>query len=131
MVASAVRFPPGARSVVGHRPAGRGRTAAAPRTRPGAGPRPEVSLFRPIVARAWRRAQNLAETLEARGFDPTAPRRSRHPLRLGWGEGTLVLLASGIAFAALGARLVFVLYATDVVYFPELRSVYGFVRDWL
>jgi hypothetical protein len=42
-----------------------------------------------------------------------------------------VLLASGIAFAALGARLVFVLYATDVVYFPELRSVYGFVRDWL
>jgi hypothetical protein len=28
-----------------------------------------------------------------------------------------------------GARLVFVLYATDVAYFPELRSVYGFVRD--
>lgn len=91
----------------------------------------ELSLIRPIVARAWRRAQNLAETLEARGFDPTAPRRSRHPLVLGWGEATLVALASIVVATVVACRFLFVLYATDVAYFPELRSVYGFVRDWL
>lgn len=132
MVASAIRFLPElglSLTIVRRARAHRGRPAY--RRAPWRWLLVEVSLFRPIVARAWRRAQNLAETLEARGFDPTARRRSRHPLRLGWGEATLVLVASAIGFAAVGARLVFVMYATDVAYFPELRGVYGFVRDWL
>jgi energy-coupling factor transport system permease protein len=132
MVASAIRFLPElglSLAIV--------RRARAHRGRPTYARAPwhwllvEVSLFRPIVARAWRRAQNLAETLEARGFDPVGARRSRHPLRLRWPEVAIVVVASGITAAAVASRLVFVLYATDVAYFPELRSVYGFVRDWL
>jgi energy-coupling factor transporter transmembrane protein EcfT len=132
MVASAIRFLPElglSLAIVRRARAHRGRPAYA--RAPWRWLLVEVSLFRPIVARAWRRAQNLAETLETRGFDPTASRRSRNPLRLGWGEALLVLVASAVTAAAVTARLLFVLYATDVAYFPELRRVYGFVRDWL
>jgi energy-coupling factor transporter transmembrane protein EcfT len=132
MVASAIRFLPElgqALVTVRRARAHRGRPAYA--RAPWRWMLVEISLVRPVVARAWRRAQNLAETLEARGFDPTAPRRSRHPLVLGWGESTVVALASVAVAALVCCRILFALYAADVVYFPELRGVYGFVRDWM
>jgi energy-coupling factor transport system permease protein len=132
MVASAIRFLPelGLALVTVRR-------ARAHRARPAYARSPwrwllvEISLVRPVVARAWRRAQNLAETLEARGFDPTAPRRSRRPLAIGWGEGALVAFASVVVAVLVACRVLFALYAADVAYFPQLRGVYGFVRDWL
>jgi energy-coupling factor transporter transmembrane protein EcfT len=91
----------------------------------------EVSLLQPVLARAWRRAHRVAESLDARGFDPLAPRQSWRPLALGpldavLGGGALVLAAAVVA-----ARGLWWAYAADAVYVPALRPLYAAVRDWL
>ena len=91
----------------------------------------ELALLRPVVARAWRRAHNLAESLDARGFDPTAPRTERRPLRLrprDWAALTGAALLCGPAGAG---RLLYLLYTSETWYHPALRPLYGFVRAWL
>jgi energy-coupling factor transport system permease protein len=91
----------------------------------------EVSMLRPTVAEALRRARALAETLDARGFDATAPRGVGRPLRLaGWERGLLAVVGAAV-LATVGARILFLLYAAELLYLPALRPLYGFVRAWL
>jgi energy-coupling factor transport system permease protein len=91
----------------------------------------EISLMRPIVARALRRAWSMAESLDARGFDPTAARAVMRPLRMKLWEKWLLLSLSSITLSALAARILFALYAADSLYIPRLRGLYGLVREWL
>ena len=91
----------------------------------------ELSLLRPVVARAWRRAHSLAESLDARGFDPLAPRAVRRPLRMGGLDWLLLGLAGSLTLGLAGARLVYALYTADLLYLPALRGVYALVRSWL
>lgn len=91
----------------------------------------EVSLLRPVVARSLRRAWNLAESLDARGFDPVAPRTRRRPLQmrpLDWG---VVGLALSVAVTAASLRIVYILYTSETWFHPALRGVVGFVRNWM
>ena len=88
-------------------------------------------MLRPTVAEALRRARALAETLDARGFDSAAPRGIRRPLRLRpWERGLLAALAALVG-SVVSMRLLFVLYASELLYVPEWRALYGFVRAWL
>lgn len=88
-------------------------------------------MLRPTVAEALRRARALAETLDARGFDATAPRGVGRPLRLaGWERGLLAVVGAAV-LATVGARILFLLYAAELLYLPALRPLYGFVRAWL
>ncbi len=91
----------------------------------------EVAMLRPVVAHALRRARALAESLDARGFDPEAPRSALRPLHMPRRE----LLLLGAAFAATGAaaagRLALLLYASDTLYVPAWRPLYAWVRAWL
>ncbi len=91
----------------------------------------EISLMRPIVARALRRAWSVAESLDARGFDPTAARAVMRPLRMKQWEKWLLMGAFSITLTALSARVLFELYAADSLYVPALRGLYGAVRGWL
>ena len=91
----------------------------------------EVAMLRPVIARSLRRARALAESLDARGFDPVAPRAVRRPLVMRSWELVLLAAAGGITLAATAARLLFAAYTSELVYFPGLRSLYGFVRAWL
>ncbi len=91
----------------------------------------EVSLLRPLVARAIRRAWCLGESLDSRGFDPVAPRAVRNPLAFAAFEPPLIAMVFGLTFCALGMRLMYLLYTWDSVYIPALRPVYAFVRGWL
>lgn len=91
----------------------------------------EVSLLRPVVARAWRRAHSLAESLDARGFDPLSPRAVRRPLRLGRLDLVVLVTALTLTLAVTGPRLLYLLYTSDTLYLPVLRPLYGFVRAWL
>ena len=91
----------------------------------------EVSLLRPVVARAWRRAQNLAESLDARGFDPVAPRAVRKPLVMGAVDVGALALAGAVCLALVACRLVFLLYTTETWYHPALRPLIAFTRAWL
>ncbi len=91
----------------------------------------EVSLLRPLVARAIRRAWCLGESLDARGFDPTAPRAVRKPLRFGRLEPTLIVLVCVVTMTSVAMRLMYLLYTWDSVYVPALRPMYAFVRTWM
>lgn len=91
----------------------------------------ELSLLRPVVARSWRRAHNLAESLDARGFDPLAPRTERRPLRMGGVDWAALFGALALTLPALAGRLLYLLYTSETWYHPALRPVYGFVRAWL
>jgi energy-coupling factor transporter ATP-binding protein EcfA2/energy-coupling factor transporter transmembrane protein EcfT len=91
----------------------------------------EISLLRPVVARALRRARTLGESLDVRGFEPGAPRRVRRPLRMRPWEPPLLLLLAGVVVAAVAARLLYVAYVSEFVWFPGLRELYGFVRGWM
>lgn len=91
----------------------------------------EVALLRPVVARSLRRATTLARALDARGFDPAVPLRTRTRLRMKAWEPVLLLFAVGLTLGTVAARLAWALYVTDVLYVPAWRPLYGFVRAWL
>jgi energy-coupling factor transport system permease protein len=113
------------------RAARRRRGRPAWRRSPVAWLRLEVSLLRPLAARAIRRARTLAESLETRGFHPTAPRAVREPLRLRLGEAFLLGVIVLLTVATVSARLLWAAYAAELWYAPALRPLYGFVRAWL
>jgi len=99
--------------------------------RPLAWLRQEVALLLPVVARSLRRAHALAETLDARGFDPVAPRTHSVALRFARWEPPLLALVGATVLAIAASRLLFALYVAEVWYHPGWRDFYGFVRDWL
>ena len=91
----------------------------------------EVHLLRPVVARALRRARALAESLDARGYDPQAGRTSRQGDT--WSQLDTWLLTFATLFVAfiLKARSAYMLYTLDISYHPALGPIYGLVRHWL
>ena len=91
----------------------------------------ELRLLTPLLARALRRARALAESLDARGFDATAPRAVRRPLRARAVDFVLVGLGGLVALGAGVPRLLYVLYTSDTWYHPALRPLYAAVRAWL
>lgn len=132
LAATALRaVPETARAMVEVRQARARRGRPAWRRSPWAWVQLEVSMMRPTVAEALRRARALAETLDSRGFDSEAPRGVRRPLAFRpWERGLLVGLGAAVS-AVVSLRLLFILYASELLYVPELRALYGFVRAWL
>ena len=112
------------------------REAAASRGRPiwARGPldwlRLELALLRPVISRALRRASALAESLEARGFDPAAL-PDPEPMPPGRWDRPALLLAGGTVAALWAARALYLLYTAELLYLPALRPVYALVRVWL
>ena len=90
----------------------------------------EMRLLAPVAARAVRRARTLAESLEARGFDPVRPRRLRDPLAFrAWEIAWLAALGGAVGSAGAMEGL-FRLYVAGLWSHPALRPLYGFVRAW-
>jgi energy-coupling factor transporter ATP-binding protein EcfA2/energy-coupling factor transporter transmembrane protein EcfT len=132
MTATALRFLPriGAEVLTVRRArAARGRPAW--RRSPSAWLRLELSLLRPTVARSWRRAQALAESLDTRGFDALAPRGVRRPLRMSGLDWGLIGLGLLVTLGVCWARVMMLLYTSETLYLQALRPLYGFVRDWI
>ncbi len=120
------------RTVLAVRAARRERGRPAPARSPIAWLRLEVAMLRPVVAESLRRARSLAESLDARGFDPSsAPRAVARPLRFARWELPILATALGLTTAVVGARVLFILYSSELLYVPALRPLYGFVRAWL
>ena len=91
----------------------------------------EISLLRPVVARAWRRALTLAESLDARGFDPGAARIMRRPLKMNALDWVALGILGSTTAALATVRILHLLYVAEVIWWPSLRPVYAFVRVWL
>jgi energy-coupling factor transport system permease protein len=60
-----------------------------------------VPIFVPIFVAAFRRAEELATAMEARGFRGARRRTRLHQLRLGWGDLVAALATLGMAAAIL------------------------------
>lgn len=89
----------------------------------------ELSVLRPVIARAIRRSATLAESLEQRGFDPVhAPIAPDRPLGP---ADRLALAAMALAVLAVaGSRLTFWAWTRGLIADPALRPWMGFVRWW-
>ena len=90
----------------------------------------EAACLAPVLARTLRRARALAESLDARGFDPVAPRAVRRPLLLRSGDAVVLTGALAASTLVLICRLLFALYTSDTWYHPVLLPVYAAVRAW-
>jgi energy-coupling factor transporter transmembrane protein EcfT len=66
--------------------------------------RDEVQLLLPILAAALRRAETLAESVTARGFDPRAPRTFYPPLVMREFEKLIIVLLLGICVLLIFAQ---------------------------
>lgn len=91
----------------------------------------EAALLRPVLARAIRRARALAESLETRGFHPTAPRAVVTPMRATLAERVGLWTLVVVSGAAVVARVLYALYGAELLYVPALRGLYAFVRAYL
>lgn len=91
----------------------------------------EAAMLAPVLARSVRRARALAESLDARGFDPVVPRRHREALRMGTGEGLGLAAVAALVALVVAARVLFALYASGTWYHPGLRPLYAWVRAHL
>lgn len=110
------------RRLRGYRPLRRGIRATV---------RVELGTFKPVVARALRRASSLAVSLTLRGFDPLVSRTSARELRLGRGEWLGLVGLLGVTIPVVLGRFLFWLYVNELFYHPGLREVYTLVRERL
>ncbi|MFT4623933.1 MAG: energy-coupling factor transport system permease protein [Myxococcota bacterium] len=113
------------------------RMARAARGRPLSGLNPwarlrtEILLLRPVVARTIRRARTLAESLDARGFDPAEPRLAIGVPRFARWEPPLIGAAIMLVVMIAGLQALTLAYLWEIAYHPSLRPLYGLVRTWL
>jgi energy-coupling factor transport system permease protein len=106
----------------GYRPLRRGLRATV---------RTEIASLRPVLLGTIRRSEEIALSVQTRGFELGAPRTALAADRWGLGHwllaGALLLVAGALATA----KVLFWLYVQQLYYAPALRPLYAFVRLWL
>jgi energy-coupling factor transport system permease protein len=132
LAVTAVRFlPDTAREMAAVRSARARRGRPVHHRTPWAWLRLEVALLRPVVARSLRRARTMAESLDARGFDPVGHRPTRTPLQFGVVDAFALGVAVAITVGVAGLRLLFLLYTAELWWSPHLRWAYAIAREWV
>ncbi len=91
----------------------------------------EVALLLPVIASTLRRAQALARSVSARGFDPAARRTFYPPLRLRRIERVALVAMGSVFLAIVSIKIVYWLNVAEQSSGAGLTSVYDFARDWL
>lgn len=66
-----------------------------------------VPILIPLFVNSFKRAEELATAMEARGYDPTAPRSHYHRLIWEWRDSWAALSTVMIALILIGLRIVF------------------------
>ena len=130
LAVTALRFVPvvgGEWWIVREARARRGRPLS--RRGPGGWVAAEVQMLRPLVVRALRRARNLAESLDSRGFDVRAVPVRSEPVA--WVDRGVITGFGLVVAGVSGAQLVYALYLWELVRYPSLAGFYGWVRVWL
>lgn len=91
----------------------------------------ETSVLRPVLAGTIRRSQEIALSIQTRGFSMSGQRTF-------WVENILTIkdkcalwVIFAVVLAVATSKGLFWLYQFEVYYSPQMRPLYGFVRAWL
>ena len=93
-----------------------------------------LNSLRPILTNNVRRATQLGEAIESRGFSPEAAAKHRTSLRalkMGWWDGALIVVLLSCLLSVICLKGLYSLYVNGVYYASWLRGVYTFVREVL
>lgn len=93
--------------------------------------RSEIGSLRPVLAGTIRRSQEIAISIQTRGFSMDGKRSSLTDTSLSIGSVCVlsgIIIISGVVLLC---KILFWLYQWEIYYLPQLRPLYGFVRSWL
>ena len=91
----------------------------------------EIVSLRPVLAGTIRRSQEIALSIQSRGFTLNGNRSSLTEHKLSVPEKCSLAGIVTLTVAMLVCKVLFMLYQYDFYYAPQLRPLYGFVRTWL
>ena len=93
-----------------------------------------LNSLRPILMNNVRRATQLGEAVESRGFSPEVAagnRTSLRALKMGRCDGSLMLLLLACLLSVICLKSLYFLYANGLYYASWLREAYTFTREML
>ena len=93
-----------------------------------------LNSLRPILMNNVRRATQLGEAVESRGFSPEVAAGNRTSLRavkMGRCDGGLTVLILGCLLCVVCLKTLYFLYANGICYASWLRGAYTFTREML
>lgn len=90
-----------------------------------------LSIARPTLAAAVRRAETVALASASRAYDPDRRRTSLRPLRMRPAERILLAAAALLTLAVVAAKTAYLLYAAGFYHSAALDPLYAFVREVL
>jgi energy-coupling factor transport system permease protein len=91
----------------------------------------EISALRPILAGTIRRSEEIALSIQTRGFSMDAKRSSWIERHFSFYEKLSLLGMLAIMTVIITCKLLFWMYQWEFFYLAQLRPLYGFVRTWL
>jgi energy-coupling factor transport system permease protein len=91
----------------------------------------EIAVLRPVLAATIRRSQEIALSIQTRGFSMDSRRSSWIESTLSDKQKVVLLAILIILLAATAIKMAFLLYQWELFYCAWLRPVYGFVRTYM
>jgi energy-coupling factor transport system permease protein len=91
----------------------------------------EAALLVPVIAASLRRAEKLATSLTARGFDAAQTRTLYPAVSMGWLDVVIVILLAALSVSLSLAKSLFWLAASGIYGPDTLAPLYEFARAWL
>ncbi len=94
--------------------------------------RTEIAGLRPILANTIRRSQEIALSVQARGFslDPTG-RTQFYEMPMAWWQIFFLIVVFVLVATIALLKVLFWLYRAELYYHPRLREIYWIVREML
>lgn len=91
----------------------------------------EIAVLRPVLTAAIRRSQEIALSIQTRGFSMNGQRTSWIESSLTAGEKIALWVIFAVVLAVVTSKTLFWLYQWQIFYSAQLRPLYGFVRAWM
>lgn len=91
----------------------------------------EIAALRPVLSGTIRRSQEIALSIQTRGFSMSGKRTSWTESKLSAGDICILWIIFLFIAAVVICKIIFWLYQWEIYYEPQLRWLYSFVRLWL
>jgi energy-coupling factor transport system permease protein len=91
----------------------------------------EIAVLRPVLAGTIRRSQEIALSIQTRGFSMNGRRTSWTESSLTAADKCALWVICIVVLAVTTGKTLFWLYQWELFYVAQLRPLYGFVRQWM